>query len=139
MAFQLPNGSTISIASTYGASTITTSVSNATEAVAALTSAAPLQIRNDIQTQYLVQQITNDMFLYTSPNIGTSSIAQYQMGVFSKAAMTLDFRRGFRIEPQRDASNRLTELNATMVYGHALIQPTYGVLIKGTVLTTVNN
>ena len=39
MAFTLPNGTTISIASTYGSSTVTTSVSNATEAVAALTSA----------------------------------------------------------------------------------------------------
>lgn len=39
MSVQLPNGATISIASTYGTPTITTSVSNASEAVAALTSA----------------------------------------------------------------------------------------------------
>jgi hypothetical protein len=107
--------------------------------IAGLTNAAPLNIRNDIQTNYLVTQVTNDMFLYTSPNIGTTTAAQYNMGVYSKPAIALDIRRGFRIEPQRDASFRLTELNATMWYGAGLIQPTWGALLRGTVLSAPNN
>jgi len=107
--------------------------------VAGLTNAAPLNIRNDIQSNYLVTQVTNDMFLYTSPNCGTNSSTQIFMGVFARPSLHLDVRRGLRVAPQRDESARLLELNATMWYGSGIIRPTFGVTIKGTVISSVNN
>lgn len=107
--------------------------------IVGIANAAPLQIRENIQTQYMVSQIDNDFYLYSSPNIGTTTAAQYNMGVFNRASLVLDIRRGFRIETQRDASARLTELNSTMIYGFGAIRPTWGVLLRGTVLTSVNN
>lgn len=107
--------------------------------IVGIANAAPLSIRETIQSQYLVTQVDNDLFLYTSPNVGTTTAAQYNMGVFTRQSIVLDIRRGLRIEPQRDASARLTELNSTMVYGTGVIRPSFGVLLRGTVISTVNN
>lgn len=107
--------------------------------IAAVTAAAPLAIRNEIQSAYFVQQIDTDFFLFKTPNCSTNTVAQYFGGVFARDAIHYDLRRGFRIEPQRDASARLTELNATIWYGQGLVRPTRGVAIRGTVETAPNN
>lgn len=60
----------------------------------------------------------------------TTAGAQYaKSGLFSQDAIAFDVRRGLRIEPQRDASLRATELNATMIYAYGLWRPTHGVQI----------
>lgn len=48
-------------------------------------------------------------------------------GMWNRDALAFDLRRGLRIEPERDASLRRTELNATMVFAHGVWQPNYGV------------
>jgi hypothetical protein len=49
-------------------------------------------------------------------------------GVFAPQAIAFDVRRAYRVEPERDASLRAWELNATMVYAYGLgPRPTWGV------------
>jgi len=106
--------------------------------IAGLTNAAPLSIRDQFQAQYIVQQVQNDLFLFVSPNCGTAAANQY-MGLFTRATLVLDIRQGLRIEQERDASARRTELVSNMFYGTGAIRPTWGVQLRGTVIATVNN
>ena len=41
--------------------------------------------------------------------------------------LALAMKRDFRIEPQRDASNRAWELNATAIYGVGELDDSFGV------------
>lgn len=97
--------------------------------IAGLQNPAPLQIREGIQTMYQVQQIGNGIFLYTTgvPVAGTAVFG----GVFSRTAIGFDVRRGLRIEPQRDASKRALELNASMIYAHGETRKEWGVALLG--------
>jgi len=106
--------------------------------IAGLANPAPLQLRNEIQTRYLVQQIGSDIILYSSPLLGTVN-NQVVMGMFARPALALDLRRGLTIEPQRDASARLTELVSTLWYATGPIRKNFGLPIYGTVITSVNN
>lgn len=61
----------------------------------------------------------------------TTQGSQYaKAGVFTRDALALDVRRGLRIEPERDASLRSTELNATMIYAKGVWRPTHGIIIE---------
>jgi len=53
--------------------------------------------------------------------------------MFNPQAIALDIRRGFRIEPQRDASvgGGLTELNASAVYAYGLYRAAFGCTMSG--------
>lgn len=64
--------------------------------------------------------------IFVTENCETSSTDAYA-GIFSRAAIGLDIRRPFRIEPERDASRRGVELNASMIYGAGVYRPTFGV------------
>lgn len=48
-------------------------------------------------------------------------------GVFPREAIAIDWRRRVRVEPQRDASRRGTELNMSGVYAHGIWYPSRGV------------
>ena len=66
------------------------------------------------------------IFMYVSANLytsGTDAVA----GLWSRDALGYDVRRAPRMEPERDASRRGTELNLTMLYGHGVWRPTFGV------------
>jgi hypothetical protein len=54
-------------------------------------------------------------------------------GMFNPQAIALDIRRGFRIEPQRDASvgGGVTELNASAVYAFGLYRAAFGAALSG--------
>jgi hypothetical protein len=69
---------------------------------------------------------------YVDANI-TNTSGTTNGGMFNRQAIALDIRRGFRIEPQRDASvgGGVTELNASAVYAYGLYRAAFGVLIKG--------
>lgn len=51
-------------------------------------------------------------------------------GFFTRDALAFDLRRALRIEPDRDASLRSTELNATMIFAHGVWRPSRGVVLK---------
>lgn len=71
--------------------------------------------------------------IFESSNIaaGTASVG----GVFSPMALAFDTRRAARIEPERDASRRATELNLSMVYAHGVWRPKFGVKVISTTNT----
>lgn len=89
---------------------------------------AALRIRDEIQSRYYVGSIS-DMNFYTSTLVPIDGNDDATGGMFGRSAIALDLRRGLRIEPERDASLRATEWNATMVYAHGLWRPTHGVRI----------
>lgn len=100
--------------------------------IAGLTNAAPLTLRNDIQSTYEVARI-NDMSMYSTGVLSAGSLVTGF--IFGSNSIALDIRRGSRIELQRDASLRSTEVNATMIYAHGAWDPTRGVQIKASALT----
>lgn len=97
--------------------------------VAGLTNAAPLTIRDNIQTNYLVQNIGGGIFLYTTgvSTAGTATVS----GLFSQMAIGYDVRRGLRLEAERDASARHTEWNGTHIYATGVLKANYGVQLIG--------
>jgi hypothetical protein len=94
--------------------------------IAAITAAAPLRVRDDIQSRYYVASV-GDIDIYTTSVLGAADPTYGAM--FNRGALALDIRRAMRIELQRDASLRATEVNATAVYGHGLRRPSWGVVI----------
>ena len=51
-------------------------------------------------------------------------------GVFHPASLGLAMKEEFKVESQRDASLRATELVASIVYGTGVIKDTYGVTVR---------
>lgn len=63
--------------------------------------------------------------------VETTKGSNYASGaIFRREAFALDQRRGFRIEPQRDASKRGWELNLSGIYAVGTWRPDYAVLLK---------
>jgi hypothetical protein len=58
---------------------------------------------------------------------GIDSSTDFTGGVFPREALAVDWRRGIRVEPQRDASRRGVELNMSAVYAHGVWRPDRGV------------
>jgi hypothetical protein len=73
--------------------------------------------------------------VFVSANIGTGT--SVFGGMFSRNAMALDMRRSFRLEPERDASRRGIELNASSVYAYGVWRPQYGVALNSAGTTPV--
>jgi hypothetical protein len=67
------------------------------------------------------------MNLYRAPLL-TAGTAVTQ-ALFSRRAIALDVRRSLRVEPQRNASKRSTEVITTMVYGYTAWRKEYGIKI----------
>jgi len=65
--------------------------------------------------------------IYESANVSIDGSGDAKGGVFAREALCLAMKRDFQIEPQRDASNRAWELNATAVYGVGELDDSYGV------------
>ena len=94
--------------------------------LAGLSAPAPLRIRDDIVSRYYVASV-GDIDIYTTSLLGTADPTIG--GMFNRGALALDIRRAMRIELQRDASLRATEVNATAVYAHGLRRPAWGVQV----------
>lgn len=65
--------------------------------------------------------------IYESANIVVDGSDDSIGAVFAPQAIAIAMKRDFQIEPQRDASNRAFELNATAVYGVGELDDSYGV------------
>jgi cyclophilin family peptidyl-prolyl cis-trans isomerase len=98
--------------------------------IAGLTNAAPLTIRDNIQNNYYVGS-NGDMDFYTISTAAIAAGTAVKTGIFNSGALAWDIRRPLRIEPERDPSRRGIEMNVTMVYGEAVVRPTYGVTLLG--------
>ena len=71
----------------------------------------------------------NDMRFYVSGLLPIDGNADAFGAIYNRDALALDMRRGLRLETERDASLRATELVGTMVYAHGVWRPSWGVLI----------
>ena len=69
--------------------------------------------------------------VYESANVSIDGNGDCKGAVFAPEALAIALKRDFNIEPQRDASNRAWELNATAVYGVGELDDSYGVEILG--------
>ena len=65
--------------------------------------------------------------IYESANVAIDGSGDAKGAIFAPEALALAMKRDFNIEPQRDASNRAFELNATAVYGVGKLDDSYGV------------
>jgi len=84
-----------------------------------------------MRMRYFAQAAGAQIFESSNITAGTASVG----AVFSPLALALDIRRAARIEPERDASRRATELNLSMVYAHGVWRPKFGVKIISTTNT----
>ncbi len=68
-----------------------------------------------------------NMQWFTNANIAVDSNDDAVSGVFSPQALAFDSRKAPMLEPERDASARMWELNMVGGYAHGVRRPTYGV------------
>lgn len=83
------------------------------------------EVANQALKDYFVAQMLGATF-YTSANIGTVASDDAWSGVFTRPALMLDTRRPPRLELQRDASARATELNMTAGYAVGIVRDDFG-------------
>ena len=65
--------------------------------------------------------------IYQSANIAIDANGDAKGAVFAREALAMAMKRDFNLEPERDASNRGFELNATAIYGVGELDDAYGV------------
>jgi len=65
--------------------------------------------------------------IFESANITVDGTGDAKGLVFAPEAMAMAMKRDFNLEPERDASNRGFELNATAIYGVGELDDAYGV------------
>jgi len=61
--------------------------------------------------------------VFASPDTNSDFIG----GVFPATALAIDWRRGIKVEAERNASRRGTEFNMSAVYAHGVWRPALGV------------
>lgn len=92
--------------------------------------AATYSFLGDVATEALRQFYLADLIgmrWYVSANIAVDATDDAVSGVFNSQAMGFDSRRPPRLEPERDASLRATELNMTAGYAHGVVRSEFGV------------
>jgi hypothetical protein len=82
--------------------------------------------QNAAQAQWFVSRSMGVDF-YVSSNITVDGSDDAYCAMFNRAALAIDIRRAPRLEPQRDASRRATELNISAIYGYGVWRPRFGV------------
>jgi hypothetical protein len=82
-------------------------------------------LKEAVQSSFFVKQF-GQVSIFVSGNVETTSTNSYA-GMFSRDALGFDLRRAPRMEPERDASRRGTELNLTSVFAHGVWRPKFGV------------
>ena len=65
--------------------------------------------------------------IFESSNVAVDGSGDAKGAVFAPEAIAMAMKRDFNLEPERDASNRGFELNATAVYGVGELDDAYGV------------
>lgn len=83
-------------------------------------------------SNYYVSRLMNDVIFAVSPNLTNAAATGCYGAMYSPLALAVDFRRGFRIEPERDASRRGFELVASMIYATGVWDAARGVQLVGT-------
>ena len=82
--------------------------------------------QNEAMRNAYVGQLAG-MNVYESANVAVDGDGDSIGAVFAPEALAIALKKDFNIEPQRDASLRAFELNATAVYGVGELDDTFGV------------
>lgn len=82
-------------------------------------------LKEAVNSMFFVKQF-GAVSIFVSNNVETTSTNSYA-GMFSRDALGFDLRRAPRLEYERDASRRGTELNLTSVFAHGVWRPKFGV------------
>lgn len=82
-------------------------------------------LKEAVNSMFFVKQF-GGVSIFVSNNVETSSTDAYA-GMYSRDALAFDVRRAPRMEPERDASRRGTELNMSAVFATGVWRPTFGV------------
>lgn len=98
----------------------------ASEASIAGTNFNAPQFGDDVMRNRFVGMAAGVM-IFESANIPVDGSDDAISGLFTPMALALDVRRAPRIEDERDASRRATELNLSAVYAHGVWRPKFGV------------
>jgi len=99
-----------------------------TAAVASTVTNAP-SFQDEVMRRWYVGTVAGvDIFVSNNVPAGGTSTDSYS-AMFNPRALAFDLRRGYRLEPERDASKRAYELNATMHYAHGVWRPLWGAYI----------
>lgn len=86
-------------------------------------------LQNQVMRDFWVGRV-NGVDIYTSTYCQSGGTAVYG-ALFEREAIALDMRVPFTIEPERDASRRGWELNASLTYAHGVWRPEYGIALLG--------
>lgn len=77
--------------------------------------------------EYFVSTLLGNVRIYTTGNIAVDANADAVSAAFNQLALLLDTRRAVRMETERDASARATEININAGYAHGINRNTFGV------------
>lgn len=100
----------------------------ATETDSIFTSAPAFQ--DELVSQYFISSLLGDVIFAVSPNIPLDD-TDATGGMYSATALAYDERKPFTVEPQRDASRRGWELNASMAFAYGVYDAARGVQLVG--------
>jgi len=82
-------------------------------------------VANEALRNYTVEEILGARWM-TSANIAVDASDDAVSGLFVRPALMLDTRRAPRLELERDASARATEMNITAGYAVGVVRDTFG-------------
>lgn len=100
----------------------------ATIAGASVSVAPAFQDRMQVANYFNVPDVHGVTFVVTN-SISVASTAAYGL-LYVPQTLAVDTRKGFGLEPQRDASKQAWELNASMWYAYGVRRPAHGVLLR---------
>jgi len=83
-------------------------------------------VQNEVMQRSFIGSLAG-VDIYESANIAIDANDDAKGAVFAPEAMAVAMVQDFNLEPERDASNRGFELNATAVYGVGELDDDYGV------------
>lgn len=86
-------------------------------------------VQNEVMRDFFVGRV-NGVNIFTSTYCSSGAGAIYG-ALFEREAIALDMRVPFTIEPERDASRRGWELNASLTYASGVWRPEYGIALLG--------
>lgn len=84
------------------------------------------EVQNEVMRRSFIGSLAG-IDIYESANIAIDGSDDAKGAVFAPGALALAMKKDFDLEPERDASNRGFELNATAVYGVGELDDAYGV------------
>lgn len=104
-----------------------------TDTTAQVTNAPIFQDR--LVSNYFMSTLFNDVFFVITPSVNIDSSADATGAFYNRQALAYDERRGFYIEPERDASRSAWELNYGLWYATGAWRPAFGIQLIGDATT----